>query len=206
MSKNDKKADYKNNNRSCGNVNYEEKYIEITNSCISERVDQDSENPDDTVIPSDWRRSRHTASGRVFDLGALSPAVLDALAARGISVRSRRVTITRNRHDHAMRQSKRACGGALDRADMDRLPEIIARTDSVLVDENEDSPTLILVFSPVTAAREMGKIVVRVNFAERHRGVTTLSNAVLTAGYVTRHNLREPRYLCFVPKWNKARG
>ena len=77
---------------------------------------------------------------------------------------------------------------------MERLSEIIARPDAALLDENEGSPTLIYAFSPVAAAREMGKIVVRVDFAERHRGVTTLSNAVRTAGYVARHNLREPRY------------
>lgn len=93
-----------------------------------------------------------------------------------------------------MRPRKRTRGAALDRADMDRLPEIIARPDAALLDENEGSPTLIYAFSPVAAARGMGKIVVRVDFAERHRGATTLSNAVRTAGYVARHNLREPRY------------
>lgn len=86
---------------------------------------------------------------------------------------------------------------------MDRLPEIIAQPQAALLDENEDSPALIFAFSPVAAAREMGKVVVRVNFAERHRGMTTLSNAVRTAGYVTRHNLREPRYLALFQNGTK---
>lgn len=85
-------------------------------------------------------------------------------------------------------------GAALEDADIDRFPDIIAGPDAVLLDREEKTPTLIHVFSSVVAADKTGKIAVRLNFAQRRRGTTTVSNAFRTAGYVRKSNLRERRY------------
>ena len=85
------------------------------------------------------------------------------------------------------RDAKRARGQALDDADLDRLPEILADPRAVLLDTEVESPVLLYVFD----GERSGKIVVRVNFATSRKGQT---NAIRTAGYVPATNLRMGRY------------
>ena len=89
------------------------------------------------------------------------------------------------------RESKRNRDQALDVADMDRLPEVIANPEAVFFD-TEASPGRWILFAFSPAEREAGKVVVRLNFRE---GKRPAANAVRSAGYVAAHNLRAKRYV-----------
>ena len=150
-----------------------------------------------------WRRWRRESAGRgrqaeAFELGALSPEVVMALRRRGTAPVSATVTMTRRALTHAMRPAKRGRGAALDDADLDRLTDIIAEPEAVLLDARDTPTALLYVFTP-HAAPGKGKVVVRVDYADRLRigdaprqMVTT--NTARTAGYVDATNLREQRY------------
>ena len=86
------------------------------------------------------------------------------------------------------RDAKRDRGQALDDADLDRLPEILAEPRAVLLDTEGKSPALLYVFD----GERSGKIVVRVNFATSRKGQT---NAIRTAGYVHEDHLRGRRHV-----------
>ena len=155
------------------------------------------------ALGNEWRRWRREAVGRgrqaeAFELGALSPQLVVALKGRGAEVASAVVTMTRRALAHAMRPAKRGRGAALDVADLDRLTDIIAAPEAVLHD-TERAGELLYVFEPAGGDGQKGKVVVRVDFAQKvqigdapRQMVTTSS--VRTAGYVETHNLREPRY------------
>ena len=91
-----------------------------------------------------------------------------------------------------------AGGAALDDADLDRLPAIIARPHAVLHD-TERPGELLYVFEPAIEDGRKGKVIVRVNFTDRLKldgadraSVTT--NSVRSAGYVQARDLPESRY------------
>lgn len=146
------------------------------------------------ALSAEWRRWRALRSGRepageAFEAGALPLAVVDALRQRGVDVSSAQV-VADAALAHIERDAKRARGAALDDADLDRLPEIIARPEAVLLD-TEASPGRWISFVFQPAAREAGKVVVRLDFRE---GKRPAANAVRSAGYVEAHNLRARRY------------
>ena len=133
-----------------------------------------------------WRRAEPGSGEDRIAVGALSPGVVAALAERGDPPATAAMTVDR-----------RALGQALDDADLDRIPEILANPRAVLFEAPKEGPTLLYVFDPDAAPRtprqdqadeRRGKIVVRVNFSSAE-GVT---NAVRSAGYVDARNLRDP--------------
>ena len=147
------------------------------------------------ALSAEWRRWRALRSGRkpageAFEAGALPLAVVDALRQRGDPPASAQVVVTDERLAHIERDRKRERGQGLDGADMDRLPEVLANPQAVLLDKEGKGRTLLFAFSP--AEREAGKVVVRLDFRE---GKRPAANAVRSAGYVEAYNLRGPRYV-----------
>ena len=147
------------------------------------------------ALSAEWRRWRALRSGRkpageAFEAGALPLAVVDALRKRGEAPASAQVIVTDERLAHMERADKRNRDQALEGADLDRLPEVLARPEAVLLDKEGKGRTLVFAFQP--AAREAAKVAVRLDFRE---GARPLANAVRSAGYVAAHNLREPRYV-----------
>ena len=159
------------------------------------------------ALSTEWRRWRRDAAGRgrqadAFTVGAMDQEIVEWLRRREkVEVANAAITGTRGELSHATRADKVRRGAALDDADIDRLPDVIARPDAVLYDR-ERPGELLYVFSPDNAGRKAGikgKVVACVNFTAKLRlgdanraGVTT--NALRTAGYVETHNLHEPRF------------
>ena len=155
------------------------------------------------AVADEWRRWRSEPGGpghqaEAFTVGALIPNVITWLRDRqGIDVANAAVTVTRRELSHAARASKTARGAALDDADIDRLPTIIARPEAVLYDT--DDPALLYVFTPADRGGK-GKAVVRVNYTDRLKlgeapRTSMTTNAMRTGGYVETKNLLESRYL-----------
>ena len=134
-----------------------------------------------------WRRAEPGSGENRIAVGALSPGVVAALAERGDPPATAAITVDRRAATHMIRPARQARGQALDDADLDRIPEILAAPRAVLFEAHEKGPTLLYVFDPGEDERR-GKIVVRFNFSSAE-GVT---NAVRSAGYVGVHNLRDP--------------
>ena len=156
------------------------------------------------ALGDEWRRWRGEAAGRgrqaeAFTVGSLRADVMGWLRReKQVEVANAAVTITRGELAHAGRASKTARGAALDAADLDRLPAIIARPEAVLYD-TERPGELLYVFTPADDAARKGKVVVRVNYTDRLKlgeaaraSVTT--NSVRSAGYVQAGDLPESRY------------
>ena len=136
-----------------------------------------------------WRAEPGYGENRIA-IGALSPGVVAALAERGDPPASAAVTVDRRDARHMTRPARQARGQALDDADLDRIPEILANPRAVLFEAGEKGPVLLYVFDPGEDERR-GKIVVRLDFSSAE-GVT---NAVRTAGYVQADNLRHPHHI-----------
>ena len=143
-------------------------------------------------------------------LGKTGPDTAPPLQTRTVTVASAAITLVKRELAHAQRDSKQARGVALDEADLDRLPDILAQPKAVLYDTQSKGTgnphVLLYVFDPADEAH-LGKVVVRVNFRGKmkvgtapRRMVTT--NAVRTAGYVETGDLRDPRYLLLEGKLN----
>ena len=152
----------------------------------------------------EWRRWRLDAAGRgrqaeAFALGAMDQETMEWLRGeKGVEVVTAAVTVTRRELSHATRADKVSRGAALDDADIDRLPAIVAQPDAVLYD-TERPGELLYVFEPVTDVGRKGKVVVRVNYTAKLKlddatrtGVTT--NSIRTAGYVQTDDLPVSRY------------
>ena len=143
------------------------------------------------ALGENWRRWRrrepeYERQNRL-EVGALSPRTVKVLTERGDPPATAAVTVDRRGLGHMTRDAKRDRGQALDDADLDRLPEILAEPRAVLFETRKD-PTLLYVFDPANDTRR-GKIAVRVNFAASE-GET---NAIRTAGYVEARTLHDPR-------------
>ena len=122
-------------------------------------------------------------------IGELSPAVLDGLRRLGHAPATALVTVSRRDAAHAVRATK-APGQLVAEADIDRLPEILARPRAVLFETQRGNPMLLYVFDG--PGRKAGKIVVRIRQpADRARE----TNRVTTAGYVDAARLRQGRYI-----------
>ena len=145
-----------------------------------------------------WRRDRDGAPVDVMEVGGLSAEVVDALRARGIELSSAAVTITRQELSHAARSAKAQRGAALDGADWDRIPAILADPEAVLLDTSDsERPALLAVFTP-SGRPKKGKVAVRINFRahvkETGRRKVRVSNSIRSAGYVTLSNLKGSAY------------
>lgn len=145
------------------------------------------------AMSAEWHRWRAFRSGRkpvgeAFEAGALPAAVVDALRRRGEAPASARIDFADHRLAHIAPERKGQA--ALDDADLDRLPEVLASPEAVLLDTEGEGRTLLFAFQP--AEREAGKVAVRIDFREGQRPA---ANAVRSAGYVRRSNLRDPRYV-----------
>ena len=142
------------------------------------------------ALGEQWRRWRRKEPGsdlqNRLEVGALSPMTLAALTERGAPPATVAVTVDRRALGHMTRDVKRDRGQALDDADLDRLPEILAEPRAVLLDTEGKSPVLLYVFD----GERSGKIVVRVNYVAAE-GQT---NAIRTAGYVPARTLRDTRH------------
>ena len=150
-----------------------------------------------------WRRQGGSTE-EALDIGGLSPAVIKTLSERrGVTVQTAKVTLSRRALAHMSRPDKVRRGQALDDADLDRLPEIIAQPEAVLYDTQPKgkgvSHVLLYVFAAASDSRK-GKVVVEVNYTEKLKvddasRQQATSNSVRSAGYVDAHNLREPYLL-----------
>ncbi len=141
-----------------------------------------------------WRRAVGTGK-EVFALGALHPNVATAWQRiRGTRPQSAAVTITHRDMLHMQRPPKRRRGRSLDAADLDGLPQAIARPNAVLLDRHD--PALIYAFTPAGRNGRVAKAVVRIDYSRnigRGQG-RRVTNALRTSGYIAPANLREERY------------
>ena len=133
-----------------------------------------------------------------FDVGVLPIEAIRALRQRPtpVEVGASLVTITQAQLNHLRRDSKQARGAALSEADIKRLPDIIAKPEAVLWD-NEEQPGLLFAFN--APEKKAGNFFLRIEFAAQikiapaeKQPLTT--NAVRSAGYVHAHNLNKQRY------------
>ena len=123
-------------------------------------------------------------------IGALTNQVLEQLAGRGIQPQSGAVTITDRTIAHMLRDAKVIRGAALPAEALRSLPDIIADPVAVLFDQQD--PAFLYVFD---APGGVGKIVVRVDFADKVARQTVVTNAVRTGGLVQPGDLAAPRYV-----------
>ena len=133
-----------------------------------------------------------------FGMGVLQVEVIRALRQRPnpVEVSASLVTITQAQLNHLRRDTKRMRGAVLSTEDIERLPDIIAKPEAVLWD-NEEQPGLLFVFN--APGEKAGKFFLRVEFAAQikiapaeKQSLTT--NAVRSAGYVDAHDLNKQRY------------
>ncbi len=158
--------------------------------------------------PDGWMRWRRDGfqPGRepeAVDLATMAPRVARGVreaAPRGMKRRRipRRITLSRSRLRHAARPSKARRGAALDAADLDRVPQILARPDAVLYDPVDDALAFIAPASTGAPDRTI-KIVVRPARKEslkmgRGPVESVVTSSVRTMGYVRRVNMRDPRW------------
>jgi SPP1 gp7 family putative phage head morphogenesis protein len=134
---------------------------------------------------------RTTGERRV--VGALSQTVLDGLARHGKVPQTGALTVNDRALVHMLRDAKSSRGAALPVDQVRCLPEALAAPQAVLWDQQD--PALIYVLD---LGAGPGKIVVRVDFAERAKSpegrYTLITNAVTTGGIVKPGDLRAPRY------------
>ena len=145
-------------------------------------------------MTADFRRWRRADPGpRAPDpaaVGALSPGILAALEARCLAPSTTRITAARRDIAHALRDSKVERGQAVSSADIDRLPEVLARPRAVLLDATGAAPVLLYVFDAPDGDRA-GKFVIRVRRpTDRERE----TNRFVTAAYVGATALRRRQY------------
>lgn len=129
----------------------------------------------------------------MFTVGAIDQKTLQALARAGIEPQSGAITVSQSAIGHALRDVKSQSGSAIALADLQRMPDLIARPSAVLLDRRDGS--LIYVFDAGNADQR-GKLVIRIDFAEKARPPgqqkqTIVTNAFRTAGIVETRNLAD---------------
>ncbi|WP_439640079.1 phage head morphogenesis protein [Nevskia sp.] len=102
-----------------------------------------------------------------FNLGALTPKIVELLGARGLVPESATISILDKDLGHVFRDSKPPTRAGLPKKpsleDFKRLPELLDQPRAVLLDQKANR--LIYVFDPAPAGRRSaGKIVVEVNY------------------------------------------
>ena len=130
-------------------------------------------------------------------MGVLPVEVLRALRQRPnpIEVSASLVTITQAQLNHLRRDTKRILGKDLSKADIDRLPDIIAEPQAVLWDNEKSN----LLFILKATGKKKGKVVIEVEHARDTKLNNTgkqrmITNSIRSAGYVNAYNLREAQY------------
>ena len=136
----------------------------------------------------DWRRSH--ASGSAMEVGALRPEVQTALERRRGKIATATIKVAASDWRHAVRPAKGA--KALDRADWDRLTDVLDSPIAVLYERETDA--LLYVFEPDARAEKLGKAVVQVDVRRRVRRDEVVGNYVRSGQYVQPENLRDRRY------------
>jgi len=147
-------------------------------------------------------QSDKAIGAEAFQAGSVSVHVIQFFRERGLDVQSTEILLTRNRLDHLRRPAKRKRGAGLSDADIEQLPDALARPKAVLFDtESDEKKTLLYVFESKTKPGKLAKIAVRVEYKNKIKlpGETkrrsATSNFIRTAGYAESHNLSPPRYV-----------
>ena len=150
----------------------------------------------------DGREWRHWLAGMkeqgtpgTVRVGCISPAVMSALRDRNIRPEVSAILVSKQEMGHI--RNKHRLDAMLNDADMERLPDILAKPKAVLLDTQQGGNSLLYVFDPAEPQedRDRGKVVVRVNFRMRADRKTVTGNAVRTAGYLSIENLQDARYV-----------
>ena len=136
----------------------------------------------------DWRGNH--ASGSATEVGALLPGLKKALERRRGEIATATIKVAASDWRHAIGAAKGV--KALDRADWDRLTDVLAPPVAILYEREKDA--LLYVFEPVARAEKMGKAVVQVNVRRRVRRQDEVGNYVRSGQYVQPENLRDRRY------------
>ena len=151
--------------------------------------------------PEGWLRWRREAAGpgreaEAVELGTISKRVAKRARAGGLNVaRGRKITFSRPDYAHAARSTKTR--RPLAAADLDRVPEIVARPQAVIRDLRDD--VLIYAGAAEDGVR-MIKVVIRPGQSrtlKMGRGQPTeagQTNYVRTLGYVQPNNLHGPEW------------
>ena len=156
-----------------------------------------------SIPGADWRRWRCEPlttgrSAEAWIVGRVDDRIAhDLKSQHGIELEERGIGWSVRELRHATRPEKTGRGSALRPADLDRVPEILARPKGVLWDTK--APSLLYVADAVDAPGRLAKIVIRPNFRDRLKigdgpRETVTINSVRTAGYVKPGDLRESRY------------
>ena len=126
---------------------------------------------------------------------------------RGVELSSAAVTVARRQLAHAARDAKGERRAALDDADWDRLPAILAAPEAVLLDTRKGGGRVLLfTFEPSDREGRKGKVVVRVEFSVRHRGRTRVANSIRSSGSSRRPTCRRlPITSRWPESWNDRR-
>ncbi|WP_428429528.1 phage minor head protein [Pararhizobium sp.] len=127
--------------------------------------------------------------------GVLDREVLTGLRLAGIEPQSAAITLSAKTTRHMLRDFKGAKGRSVPMALLRQLPELIADPQAVLLDLRDNG--MLYVFG--TPGGDRGKIVVRLDFAEKVRppsgkAETIIANSIRTAGTVERHMLLDVNF------------
>ncbi|MBA1445866.1 MAG: phage minor head protein [Chromatiales bacterium] len=129
---------------------------------------------------------RHAASGGRRVIGALSPQVVDGLAAQGIKTKTAAISIDQREVTHLIAEARKG-HKALSEAMVRELPRHLAKAGAVIWDAKGKHPALLYVFSPKDDSRK-GRIAVRVNFHKKGESF----NAIRSGALVLKANLEQP--------------
>lgn len=126
--------------------------------------------------------------------GAIDPETLKILRGRQINPASAAITLTQRQAQHLLRDSKAARGQSVSVEVLATLPTILKSPRAILLDRRNN--TLLYVFD-VPGDSRAGKVVIRVNYAEKAREPggkrsMVVSNSIRTAGVVDVVTLRDP--------------
>ena len=90
------------------------------------------------------------------------------------------VTITRAALNHLRRDSKRERGAALAQADIERLPDIIAKPQAILWDKDKNN--LLFTFGPSDIRTKQAKVAVEVEYPDRIK-LLNVKRQAITANF-----------------------
>ncbi len=131
-------------------------------------------------------------------IGALSPALANALTRQGLPPQSGAIGITDKSIAHMLRDIKKARGAALIEEMIKNLPLILLNSKAVLFDTKTQS----LVFVEDIQGDNKAKIVTKINYklkapkeARKQGKAHIVTNEIITTGRVALHNLKEKHYV-----------
>lgn len=121
--------------------------------------------------------------------GAIDPAVLTRLKARGVEPATAEIAISDRQIRHMTRDIKKDAGKALPARVVRRIPDLLAAPKAVLWDRTAKTPTLVYVFE-VEGESRLGKLPVKLRDIEK-RAAHRSHNWVATGGLVPRRTLSD---------------